>query len=131
MKNNLITKFLGIVVLGLLLTGCFATTGKFEETLDSWVGGSEDELVSSWGAPNGVYDKNDGGKVLTYFRSHQSTFEGTTSTKTTYDSSGYATTTTSTTPGTDITLTCKTTFVVSSTGRITSWSYQGNNCKAR
>jgi hypothetical protein len=124
-------KLLGIIVLGLLLTGCFATTGKYEAALESWVGGSEDALVSSWGAPNGVYDKNDGGRVLTYFRSYQSTYEGTTSTKTTVDAWGQATTTTSTTPGTDITLTCKTTFVVSSIGRITSWSYQGNDCTSR
>ena len=120
-------KLLGILVLGLLLSGCFATTGKFEAVLDSWVGSSADELVSSWGAPNGVYEKNDGGRVLTYTRSHQSTFEGTT--KTTVDAWGQATTTT--TPGTDITLRCKTTFVVSSTGRITSWSAEGNDCTSR
>ena len=124
-------KLLGIVVLGFLLSGCFATTGKFEAVLDSWVGSSADELVSSWGTPNGVYEKNDGGKVLTYFRSHQSTFAGTTSTNTTVDAWGYPTTTTSTIGGSDITLTCKTTFVVSSSDRITSWSYEGNNCQSR
>ena len=121
-------KLLGILVLGLLLNGC-ATSEKYEATLNSWVGTSVDNLVGSWGAPNGVYEKDDGGKVLTYFYSRQSTFEGTSSTKTTYDSSGYATTTTSTTPGTDITLTCKTTFVVSSAGKITDWSYEGNHCR--
>ena len=94
------------------------------------VGASADELVGSWGAPNRVYEKDDGGKILTYFYSRQSTFEGTTSTKTTVDAWGQATTTTSTTPGTDITLVCKTTFVVSSAGKITSWSYEGNHCRA-
>jgi len=124
-------KVLGILVLSLMLNGC-TTFGseKYEAALNSWVGASADNLVGSWGAPNGVYEKDDGGKILTYIYSRQSTFEGTTSTQTTVDARGHATTTTSTIPGTDITLTCKTTLVVSSAGKITSWSYEGNHCRA-
>ena len=121
-------KLLGMFVIGFLLSGCFATTAKYEAALNSWVGHTEDHLVEKWGVPNGVYNKNDGGKVLTYMDSGSMYMPGTTSSNTTIDAWGYATTTTTTTAGTNIGLRCKTTFIISSSGRITSWSYEGNNC---
>ena len=124
-------KLLGILVLGFLLSGCFATTAKYEAAINSWIGSSEDELVESWGVPNGVYNKNDGGKVLSYVRSGSMHMPGNTTSNTSIDAWGYATTTTTTSAGTNIALRCKTSFVVSSTGRITSWSYEGNNCYSR
>ena len=59
MKN-----IISFIFISLFLSGCFATTAKYEEALDSWVGHTEDHLVTKWGVPNGVYEKNDGGKIL-------------------------------------------------------------------
>ena len=122
-------KILATVVLGFLLTSCFATTAKYESALDTWMGQTEDHLIEKWGVPNGAYNKNDGGKVLTFVVTGSMFFPGTSSSRDTYYSWGEGTTTTvETSPGTIIPLRCKTTFIISPSGRITSWSYEGNHC---
>ena len=121
-------KIVGLIFISLFLTGCFATTAKYEEALDSWVGHTEDHLVTRWGVPNGVYKKNDGGKILTYVETGSMYLPGTTSSNTSYDPWGGSTTTVTQSSGTNIPLSCKTNFDISKEGRVTSWSYVGNNC---
>ena len=124
-------KFLGIVVLGLLLTGCFATTKNYEAILDTWIGASEDHLVEKWGVPNGVYKKNDGGKILTFVSTGSMYMPGQNTSKTTSDPWGGTTTTVTSSSGTVIPLKCKTTFIISPSGKIKSWTWEGNDCTAR
>ncbi len=131
MKKRLITKILGFAFISILLTGCFATTAKYEASLDTWMGHSSDELVERWGAPNAVYNKDDGGKILTFVRSSSMYMPGSNTSNTSYDPWGGTTTTVTSSPGTTIPLSCKTSFVVSKSGKITSWSYQGNNCYSK
>ena len=121
-------KVIGFIFISLFLTGCFATTAKYEEALDSWIGHTEDHLVTKWGVPNGVYEKNDGGKILTYTRTGSMYLPGNNTSNTSYDPWGGSTTTITQSAGTNISLRCKTNFVISKEGRVTSWSYVGNNC---
>ena len=66
----------GTIVAALMLAGCQGSpmgnliNGERNYTLNdamqSWVGSSESELVSSWGVPNGSYQNKDGTIVLTW-----------------------------------------------------------------
>jgi len=60
MKNKII--FAAAFISIALLSGC-ATTANYEEILDTWVGSHVDDLVVSWGPPQGTFDLSDGGKV--------------------------------------------------------------------
>lgn len=54
-----------ILVSGLALVGCVAqpTPG---ETLNSWLGATETELIAAWGAPENTFDDANGSKILIY-----------------------------------------------------------------
>ena len=75
-----------------LISGC-ATTKGYQEVLETWVGSSADDLVSSWGPPTSVYELSNGGKVIQYNRSNTGQVGGYTyqSPETTYhNGSGYS-----------------------------------------
>lgn len=57
-----------------ILAGC-ATTAKFEEILNSYVGKPERSLIAGWGIPDSVYESG-GTKYLTYSQSHSSYVAG-------------------------------------------------------
>ena len=115
-------KILGIVVLGLLLVGC-ATSANYTKILNSWVGSTENQLVSSWGPPLGSYVKDDGSKILTYQQSGSYDLPGTS----VIDSmTGFPVNTS----GPTVATSCRTRFNISSSGKITSGSWQGNSCIA-
>lgn len=78
----------------LILSGCVARS----QIMDSWVGKSESELVSAIGAPDNVFETNDGKKVLTW-----KTVSG--------DKNGVGT--------------CIRSYTVDQGGIIERWSYQG------
>ncbi len=137
--------FIALVV---IFTGC-ATTANYEKILTTWVGSHVDNLVSSWGPPQGAFQLSDGSSVIEYIRSRNAQIGGYTYTapQTTYHSgsasaygtggSAYGTYSgTSTTyvqkqtPTYNINLMCKTRFTVNQQGIITKWSWQGNNCTA-
>jgi len=119
-------KFLVGVILGLTLNGC-ATQSNYKALLDTWVGGTEDQLVNSWGPPNGLYNKPDGGKILTFAWSGSYYLPGypTTSSST---NMGVTTTVTTVPSDTYIETGCKTNFYISPAGRITTWNFEGNSC---
>ena len=115
-------KILEIIILGLLLVGC-ATSANYTKILSSWVGKTENQLVSSWGPPLGSYVKDDGSKILTYQQSGSYNLPG----KSVIDSmTGFPTTTS----GPTVATSCRTRFNISSSGKITSGSWEGNSCKA-
>lgn len=101
-------KYLLFSVLFLAL-GC-ATTAKYEEKLNSWVGSPEDNLIQSWGPPTQSYPLDNGDKLITYDQTNGVAF-------------AY---------GMAVPMRCKTTFTVSAaTHNITNWNYNGNACKSK
>jgi hypothetical protein len=127
-----------ILLLGLVLSGC-ATTAKYETRLNTWIGASEESLISAWGVPDKEYRMSNGKKAVSYL--HKDTFQTGGKTylepRVTYQSgiidgksySGTATTyVTETTPAINYKLTCKTSFVIDAGGKIESWHHEGNNC---
>ncbi|GJM04444.1 MAG: hypothetical protein DHS20C09_04350 [marine bacterium B5-7] len=135
-----------IILFLILLTGCFATTENYEAALDTWVGYHTDDLVTVWGVPSKTFTKSDGGMVLEFYNQRSAQIGGHTSTKpvTTYHSgtthagnkqstySGTSTTyVTETIPAYNLNFYCKTTFITNSMGNVTSWRWEGNDCKSK
>jgi hypothetical protein len=115
-------KLFGIVVLGLLLVGC-ATSANYGKIINSWVGSTENKLVSSWGPPLGSYVKDDGSKILTYQQSGSYNLPGV---QVIDSMTGFPVNTS----GPTVATSCRTRFNISSSGKITSGSWQGNSCIA-
>ena len=111
------------LILGLLLVSC-ATQSNYKELLNTWIGSSEDRLVNSWGPPKGIYNKKDGGKILTFNRFGSVYIPG--NSNTTYDNMGGSITTI--TSGTNIPVHCETNFHISPSGKIVHWQFSGNSC---
>jgi len=129
-----------LLLLCLGLSGC-ATTAKYEAKLNTWVGSSEESLIASWGVPDKEYQMSNGKKAVAYI--HKETFQTGGNTyqepQITYQSgtiggspySGTATTyVTETVPVQNYKLSCKTSFIINSGGKIESWHHEGNNCVA-
>lgn len=112
-----------------LLAGC-ATTAKYEENLQGWIGKPEQDLVRAWGAPNSVYATG-GIKFLTYAKTRQGYVPGMTPS---YQTQVIGNTVVSTpvggSPGHAYTRQCDTTFEVSA-GVVSSYRFEGNACKAK
>lgn len=140
---KLIGTFLLLVTAG-FTTSC-ATEAKYNEIVQSWIGGTSDELVMAWGPPDSSYSLSDGGSVLQYEWQGQTQVGGYTymQPQTTYSSgtvnaygdygtySGTSTTYVPvTTPTYNIALNCTTRFNVDSSGVIRSAVFEGNNCIA-
>ena len=89
-----------------LLLGC-ATTANYEKTLNTWIGHSESELISSWGPPNNSYTSGDTTSL---------SFGGT---RGIVYTSGMA-----------IPVSCITTFTLKNKV-VTNWSWNGNGCKSQ
>lgn len=108
------------------LVGC-ASTAKYEAVLNSWIAAKESDLVTRWGPPANVYERN-GTRMLTYYSQRQVVMPGASPTyttqvigKTAYTSSsgGF--------PAQSIGLQCRTTFEIKE-DRVSNWSYEGNDC---
>lgn len=119
----------------LLLSLCFfvagcATTKGYEMVLDSWVGGSERELIDSWGSPDNVYQLDNHQRILTYQSGGSAYIPGTSPSYLTTVSGNTATTTPyGGSPGFVIQKSCKTEFTLVD-GIIERWRWQGNSCRA-
>lgn len=110
-----------------ILSGC-ATESKYREVLKSWIGASESELISSWGPPDSVYENNKGGRILTYKAIGNFFIPGTSPTyQTTIIGNTAYTTSHGGYPSQNITTWCNT-YITVRKGKITRWSYKGNNC---
>ena len=132
-----------ILMISVLLTAC-ATTANYERMLGTWVGSSESALISRWGTPASSYDTGHNSKVLTFNRSNTFQTGGqtvmspitTTTQGNIYGSvyGGYSGTSTTyvptQTPVTTFNQNCTTRFTISN-GYVTTWSWEGNNCRSR
>jgi hypothetical protein len=139
-----IWKLLAVATLSATISAC-ATEAGYQRILDSWKGESVDNLVMTWGPPQSSFKLSDGGQVLQYSDQRNVTLGGYTTyqPQTTYNSgnvygyggsANYSGTSTTyvpvTTPATNMHLSCVTRFNVTPAGKISSWSYEGNNCVA-
>ena len=126
------------VVLSMVLTGC-ATTAKYEAKLNSWVGQNEDSLIAGWGVPEKTYQMQDGKKALEFVHKSVVQMGGYTYTQpqVTYHSgsignkqySGTSTTyVTEVSPVQRYKLSCKTTFILDTDGKVAGWHHEGNDC---
>lgn len=112
MKNLLCAIALGALV------GC-ATSAKYDQKLQQYVGLSETEMVQRFGPPTSTYPMPDGGKVMTYSENMGA------QSNTTYNS---MTNSLDTSSGANA---CTTHFILNKEGIITSTRWTGNSCRAR
>jgi hypothetical protein len=128
MKSPLIIKSIAAALI-FAVSAC-ATSEGYGILLDDWVGHSERKLITSWGAPDSVYE-SDGYKYLTYSKSrsvnipgiapsYQTQIIGNTAYTRQYGGSS----------GFTYNGSCKTTFIIGSDGIIDAWNFEGNDCRA-
>ncbi|MGV1099143.1 hypothetical protein ACUUL3_06975 [Thiovibrio sp. JS02] len=111
------------------LSGC-ATTAGYEKLLSSWVGMQEIDLVRTWGAPMQTYEL-DGHKFIVYVSQREVYYPGTPPTyQTTVRGDTAYITGYGGSPARSIDRSCRTTFEIEGT-KIISWSFQGDDCRAR
>ena len=122
---------------------------NYEKTVNTWLGHHADELIKSWGIPQGSYPLSDGGHVLEYRKERSLQLPGFSHYRpeTTFHSgnlsgfgsggyrsgsySGHSSTwVREYEPGLTLSLSCKTIFQVNSAGIIVSWRFEGNDCKS-
>lgn len=65
-----IIKFTSFVIVCAVGTAC-QSVQEYETTLRSWIGKSEAQLVSSWGAPTSMETIAPGRQLFTYIKQHQ------------------------------------------------------------
>ena len=122
----------------LAISGC-ASTAKYEVKLNTWIGVSEDALISGWGVPSKTYTLADGKKALEFVRKDMMQVGGNTYSVpvTTYQSGKvgdqeFTSTSTTyvpeTTPMQMYKLSCRTSFILGTNGKVESWHHTGNNC---
>lgn len=130
------------------ITGC-ATSGRFTEKMDGFVGQPEAVLVGTYGPPQSSYQLTDGSRVIQYTRGQTMVMPGATTyepvrTTTTGNitmrqgaqraTGTYGQTSTSyvpqQSPGTTLAFWCTVTFTISKDGVVQRWSAEGNNCVA-
>ncbi len=127
-----------VLLLCLGLSGC-ATTAKYEAKLNTWIGISEDSLIAAWGVPDLEYRMSDGKKAIAYIHKDTVQTGGYTymEPQTTYQSGTIGNQTYSGTSTTYVTerepvqrygLSCKTSFIIDTSGKIKNWHHEGNNC---
>lgn len=122
--------FRRLIVIGLVaLSGC-ATTAGYEKMLDSWVGAQEIDLVRRWGPPQQSYEAG-GRKFIAYSAQRNVYVPGVAPTYQTNVIGNTAyTTAVGGSPSMNISKLCITTFELDAS-RVVSWSYKGNDCKAK
>lgn len=112
-----------------LLTGC---ASRINETMESWVGHHQSDLIASWGPPQQIMDDGSGGRILIYTQNRTFTSPGTATTTTTGSAYGAgntvygnATSTTTYNPPRTSGYQANRMFWVNSNGRIYRWSWKG------
>lgn len=134
-----------ILMTTLLVSGC-TTTANYEAALQHWVGRPLDDLVLTWGPPQGSYTLQDGRKVIEYLRQsviyspgftwhrpHTIYQQGQTHNADGSPAGEYHSSSTiflpEEMPGSSRYLECRTRFTVSPQGDIQQWGWEGNGCR--
>jgi len=106
-------RIITLSLLSLFLVSC-ATTRKFENVLDTWVGKSTQELIAHWGRPKRVTNGEYGSTLYEYWFLDKESKEKAARNL----SSG-------------IEPSCKTSFLVDQSMTIVSWKWEGYNCRVK
>lgn len=118
-----------LLFLVVFLASC-ATTAGYEKLLNSWIGAQEIDLVRSWGPPIQSYETG-GHKFIVYASNRNVYVPGTApSYQTTYIGNSAYTNAVGGSPAMNINKSCTTTFELDGS-KVVSWSYKGNDCKAK
>ena len=131
--RRIINLLLSSIVFILLISGCASTTGPttkgYKQVLNCWIGVSEAQLVRKWGVPAQVFNSA-GTRYFVYNSSSNVYIPGTSPFYTTNFIGGTAYTTSygGSAPQ-NVNYNCRTTFEIID-GKVVSWRYKGNNCKA-
>ena len=122
-------KYFCVIALVSFISGC-ATTEGYKQVVNSWVGSPEINLIRSWGAPQQSYESG-GTKFLIYNSARNVYLSGSSPTYTTTVIGNTAYTNShGGSPAQNLNFSCQTTFEVQN-GTIMSWSFKGNDCKAK
>ncbi|MDO8888641.1 MAG: hypothetical protein Q7V16_08660 [Hydrogenophaga sp.] len=117
-------------ILGAIALSACATTAGYEKVLNSWMGSQELELVRSWGPPAQAYEAG-GRKFIMYSSQRNVYIPGVAPTlRTNVIGSTAYTSVVGGSPASNINMACSTTFELENS-RVVSWSYKGNDCKAK
>lgn len=116
----------------LFLSGC-ATTANYQTIINNWQGAKIQDLINTWGKPDGAVRQANGHIVYLYTRQHITTVPSPRALQTPYTYVGN-------TPimghgftdfsGNTVTLYCHTLFETNAQGIILNSRCQGNNCVA-
>ena len=129
----------GALSVALLLTAC-ASTQKYDQMLNGWVGKSESALLKTWGAPSARKINADGSQVVTFTQVQTLTvpsefylynpypLEGDVSVYAPFDGD-YAFTPYAQNLGISQEYICQTSFYIQN-NVVTGWKWKGNNCLA-
>ncbi len=138
MKPSYLNIF-GALSVALLLTAC-ASTQKYDQMLNGWVGKPESTLLKTWGAPSARKINADGSQVITFTQVQTLTvpsefylynpypLEGDVSVYAPFDGD-YAFTPYAQNLGISQEYICQTSFYIQN-NVVTGWKWKGNNCLA-
>jgi hypothetical protein len=112
------TRVLLALALSTAVVAC-ATTGKFKQQMNSWVGNDINNALAQFGPPSSTYKTPNGNTMYTW------SFEGGTRAQATYVPAA------NTTVANMVTHSCRITFLAEPTGRIAAWRANGNMCRSR
>lgn len=138
-------KYIWLLALIITVSGC-ATTAKYGEVLDSWVGHNINELVDSWGYPSSNFTAPNGNIVYVYSKASTYTTPVTAKTRGNIvnstpvvmgggavvvgNSASYSSKTTYS-GGQTLNFWCTTYFEIDNDKTIIKWRWKGNACKSR
>jgi hypothetical protein len=102
------------IFLAAVFSGACATTGKYEEKLQSWVGQDINGLIMQWGAPSQTMTLPNGNKLYEFMN----------------DQGGMAYQVPYTRAVSYSQMYCKTTFITNEHNWIINWRWEGNSCRS-
>jgi hypothetical protein len=119
-----------LIILCVIALSACATTAGYEKVLNSWTGSQEIDLIRTWGPPIQAYEAG-GRKFIVYSSQRNVYMPGTAPTyQTSFVGNTAYTRAVGGTSATNIGMSCVTTFELEGS-RVVSWSYKGNDCKAK
>lgn len=104
--------------LALIVAGC-ATTGKFSQQMDSWLGGDVNQAIMRFGMPSNSFTLPNGSKMYSWLR-----VGGTVVTANYNQYLNMAT-------AGAVTYWCEMSMTAAPSGQIQAWQAKGNACRAR
>ena len=73
-------KLVNIAIAVVILVLMFGCAASIDNTMKSWMGHNQSDLIASWGPPQQVMDDGQGGKILVYTAQRNFTTPGTATT---------------------------------------------------